>query len=59
MNAHLHEIKFTDDMEREMIQQEIDDRNQSIGNTADPLLNWIGALALSAATLFFVLLTGR
>lgn len=55
MNANSHEVKFTDALEREMIQREVDDISDSVGNLAAPLLKWILAIALSVGTLFVVI----
>ena len=55
MITNSDEVKFTDVMEREMIQREVDDISDSIGNIAEPLLKWVLAIALSVGTLLVVI----
>lgn len=59
MSVNSNEVKFTGDLEREMIQREIDAINDSAGNPAEPLLKWILAIAISAGTMFIVIYTAR
>lgn len=59
MSTNSHDIKFTDDLEREMIQREVDDINDGAGNPAEPLLKWILAIAIFVGTMFIVIFTSH
>ena len=59
MRANSHDVKFTDDLEREMIQREIDDMNEFVGHTTEPLLKWALAIAITLGTLLIVIFHGH
>lgn len=59
MNANSHEVKFTDDIEREMIQQEADEFSDSGGDPTRPLLKWIFVIAVSIGIMFIVVFAAR
>jgi hypothetical protein len=52
MMANSHAVKFTDDIEREMIQSEVDHTSQSGINLNWSVVGWIVAIAIFVGTGF-------
>ena len=52
MNAHSHPIKFTDGLERELIEQ--DHAGTDLAESAAPLLKWLAAIGIAVGSLLVI-----